>query len=86
MRNLFALKLFSLVVEYREFLASQDCKDNKEKMELRESLVSGDLGDRGEPGMMGLKGDKGNEGSPGRFFKKSLRWSIYITDKTKLSH
>ena len=55
-------------------------------MELRESLVSGDLGDRGERGMMGLKGDKGNEGSPGRFFRKSLRWSIYIIDKTKLSH
>ena len=71
-----------------EFLASLSRKDNKEKMDLRESLVSSDRGDRCAPGMMGLKGDKGNEGSRGKCFRNSLRWSIYIinsVDKTKLS-
>ena len=47
-------------------------------MDLRESLVSRDRGDRGAPEMMGLKGDKGNEGSRGKYFRNSLRWSIYI--------
>ena len=71
-----------------EFLASQGRKENKEKMDLRESLVSRDRGDRCAPGMMGIKGDKGNEGSRGKCFRNSLRWSIYIinsVDKTKLS-
>ena len=71
-----------------ESLASQGRKDNKKKMDLRESLVSRDRGDRCAPGMMGLKGDKGNKGSRGKCFRNSLRWSIYIinsVDKTKLS-
>ena len=71
-----------------EFLASQGRKDSKEKMDLRESLVSRDRGDRCAPEMMGLKGYKGNEGSRGKCFRNSLRWSIYIinsVDKNKLS-
>ena len=74
--------------ECLEFLVPQGRKDNKEKMELTESLVSKDRGDRGAPGMMGLKKDKGNEGSRGRCFRNSLNWPIYIissVDKTKLS-
>ena len=74
--------------ECLEFLVPQGRKDNKEKMELTESLVSRDRGDRGAPGMMGLKKDKGNEGSRGRCFRNSLNWPIYIissVDKTKLS-
>ena len=71
-----------------EFLASQGRKDSKEKMDLRESLVSRDRGDRCAPGIMGIKGYKGNEGSRGKCFRNSLRWSIYIinsVDKNKLS-
>ena len=74
--------------ECLEFLAPQGRKDNKEKKELRESLVSRDRDDRGAPGKMGLKKDKGNEGSRGRCFRNSLNWPIYIissVDKTKLS-
>ena len=48
--------------ECREFLTLQDRKGNKEKMELRRSLVSRDRSDRGAPGMTGLKGDKSNVG------------------------
>ena len=48
--------------ECREFLTPQDRKGNKEKMELRRSLVSRDRSDRGVPGMTGLKGDKSNVG------------------------
>ena len=55
--------------ECREFLTPQGRKDNKEKMELRGSLVSRDRSDRDAPGMIGLKGDKYNVGcSRGRCF------------------
>ena len=48
--------------ECKEFLTPQGRKGNKEKMELRGSLVSRDRSDRGAPGMTGLKGDKSNVG------------------------
>ena len=55
--------------ECQEFLTPQGREGNKEKMELRRSLVSRDRSDRGAPGMTGLKGDKCNVGcSRGKCF------------------